>query len=64
MFPERQRFIYVGDNTKKNFIAPNQLGWKTYCITNDGRNIHGQDMSLDEAYMPQHIIKSIEEIIK
>ena len=63
-FPERQRFIYLGDNTIKDFIAPNQLGWRTYCLANDGRNIHGQDMSLDEVHMPKHIIKSIEEIIK
>ncbi len=64
MFPERKSFVYVGDNPLKDFIAPNQLGWRTYCLVNDGRNIHGQDLSLDETHMPQYVIKSIEEIIK
>jgi len=63
-FPECQRFIYVGDNTKKDFIAPNQLGWRTYCLADDGRNIHRQELSLDEAQMPHHVINTIEEIIK
>lgn len=62
-FPERQKFIYVGDNPTKDFIAPNQLGWKTYCLENDGRNIHEQSMSLAKDFLPQHRINRIEEII-
>lgn len=63
-FPERERFIYVGDNPLKDFIAPNKLGWRTYCLKNDGRNIHGQDMSLPKEYMPKYVINKLEEIIK
>ena len=62
-FPERQKFIYVGDNPTKDFIAPNQLGWKTYCLENDGRNIHEQSMSLAKDFLPQHRINRLEEII-
>ena len=43
-------FIYVGDNTAKDFFAPNQLGWKTVCILNDGRNIHKQDFELKKEF--------------
>ena len=25
-------FIYVGDNTAKDFLYPNQHGWKTVCL--------------------------------
>lgn len=32
-------FIYVGDNLKKDFIAPNALKWTTFCLKDDGRNI-------------------------
>ena len=63
MFPERKVFVYVGDNTKKDFIAPNALGWRTYCVKNDGRNIHGQDFSMPREYMPQHVVSSIKDII-
>jgi putative hydrolase of the HAD superfamily len=39
-------YVYVGDNLAKDFIAPNQMGWYTVGIRNDGRNIHTQDLSL------------------
>ena len=58
-FPKRKRFLYVGDNPNKDFVAPNQLGWRTYCLKNDGRNIHGQDFSLPEEYMPQHVLETV-----
>jgi putative hydrolase of the HAD superfamily len=43
-FPDNN-FCYIGDNTKKDFIAPAKLGWKMYCIRDDGNNIHRQDLS-------------------
>lgn len=61
-FPERKLFVYVGDNTAKDFVAPNQLGWRTVCIKNDGRNIHRQDMSLGKEYMPHYVIASFLEL--
>lgn len=63
-FPERKRFIYVGDNPKKDFVAPNQLGWRTICLKNDGRNIHDQDFSLSEDFLPRHVVDKINEIIQ
>ena len=62
--PERNMFVYVGDNPAKDFLAPNQLGWRTVCLKNDGRNIHKQDMSLSREYMPQRVINKIEETIR
>lgn len=64
MFPERKVFVYVGDNTAKDFVAPNQLGWRTVCLAQDKRNIHRQDMSLEKEYMPQRVITNLEDIIK
>lgn len=43
-YPECQDFTYVGDNLKKDFIAPNTLGWQTICLKDDGRNIHRQEV--------------------
>lgn len=55
-FPERKNFIYVGDNPDKDFIASNLLGWHTYCLKDDGRNIHKQVFSLAKEYLPHMII--------
>lgn len=38
-------FWFFGDNTRKDFIVPIQLGWKTVCIRNRGSNIHPQDLA-------------------
>lgn len=40
--PDIHRFIYVGDNLRKDFIAPNRLGWTTICLLDHGQNIHPQ----------------------
>jgi putative hydrolase of the HAD superfamily len=40
-------FCYIGDNTKKDFISPLKLGWETFCIKSDGRNIHSQSNLAD-----------------
>ena len=40
--PDIRRFFYVGDNLRKDFIAPNRLGWTTICLLDHGQNIHPQ----------------------
>lgn len=62
-FPEREFFIYVGDNPAKDFISPNQLGWDTYCLKQDKRNIHGQTFSGAKENMPHHVISNIQELL-
>ncbi len=53
--PEVERFVYVGDNPAKDFIAPNQLGWTTVCLLNNGENIHPQRFAdTPPQAMPQH----------
>lgn len=37
--PAASRFLYVGDNPAKDFIAPNRLGWTTVMVR-DARNLH------------------------
>lgn len=36
------RYVYVGDNLKKDFLAPNELGWISICLRDNGKNIHKQ----------------------
>lgn len=66
-FPDCDDFTYVGDNPQKDFLAPNILGWNTICLLDDGRNIHKQDFSLPEEYLPKVKInhcKSLRKIAK
>lgn len=56
-------FLYVGDNLWKDFVTPNRLGWQTVCLLDDGRNIHKQDFSLPEAYLPKFRVATLSELI-
>jgi putative hydrolase of the HAD superfamily len=56
--------FYIGDNTAKDFITPNSLGWTTICLLDNGNNIHKQNFNLNPEYLPQIKIKNLKEIIK
>jgi putative hydrolase of the HAD superfamily len=61
-FP-RNQYVYVGDNTSKDFFSANQLGWTTICLLDQGENIHKQDFTLPSDYLPQYKISYLSEII-
>ena len=61
--PNCNKFYYVGDNLSKDFFWPNQLGWTTICLKDNGQNIHKQNFNIDKEYLPQHIIHNFSEII-
>lgn len=62
-YPECHDFTYVGDNLKKDFIAPNILGWTTICLKDDGRNIHRQEIfTIKEEAKPGKFIGRLMEI--
>lgn len=62
-YPECYDFTYVGDNLKKDFIAPNALGWHTICLKDDGRNIHRQRVDdIEKRMMPKRWIDSFVSI--
>jgi putative hydrolase of the HAD superfamily len=59
MSESMELLVYVADNPIKDFIAPNQLGWKTVRIKRPG----GEYASLEPretAHAPQHEIDSLE----
>ncbi|WP_100611531.1 HAD family hydrolase [Confluentibacter lentus] len=56
------RYVYVGDNTKKDFIAPNYLNWCTICLMDNGKNIHKQSFDLDITNKPHYVINDLNEI--
>ena len=61
-YPDTERFIYVGDNTEKDFIAPNKLGWLTVGLLDKGGNIHKQRTDLPIDFLPKVWIKELREI--
>ena len=62
-YPECHDFTYVGDNPRKDFIAPNALGWMTICLKDDGRNIQKQDYNVEKIKLPKKSISNITELI-
>lgn len=57
-----KKYTYIGDNTNKDFITPNHLGWSTICLRDNGLNIHTQNFNLDFEYLPKEQINSLFEI--
>lgn len=58
-------YFYIGDNLKKDFLAPNSLGWVTICLRDDGRNFHSQanqNWCIDQ--MAHHFVDSLDEIFE
>lgn len=56
------QYFYVGDNTEKDFLIPNQLGWVSICLLDDGRHIHKQDFALASQHLPTYQIKKLNDL--
>lgn len=57
------RYVYVADNPKKDFIAPNALRWKTIGLRGDRRNVHSQACEeLDSEMLPDQWIDTLTEL--
>lgn len=56
-------YVYIADNTNKDFVTPNKLGWKTICLKDCGNNIHSQNFSLPPSYLPQITINNLSELL-
>jgi putative hydrolase of the HAD superfamily len=56
-------YCYMADNIRKDFIAPNRLGWKTIGLIDNGLNVHRNGhLHFDSLKMPRHFVLSFEEI--
>ncbi|WP_179019443.1 HAD family hydrolase [Winogradskyella forsetii] len=56
-------YYYIADNLKKDFVAPNVLGWNTVALIDNGKNIHcDAHKYLDNAHQPQQFIIAYDEI--
>ncbi len=56
-------YHYIADNLKKDFLAPNALGWITSGLIDNGMNIHYQShLYLDKLHMPQQFFSTYSEV--
>lgn len=62
LFGDQYNYTYIGDNTSKDFVAPNSLGWTTICLKDKGLNIHKQSFKEDHSKQPHFIINALTEL--
>lgn len=53
-------YAYIGDNPRKDFIAPNHLGWLTVGLIDTGINIHPQRKELERDHAPRYWVDKLE----
>lgn len=59
-----ENYVYIGDNPKKDFIAPNKLGWQTIGLKGGGGNIHSQEVKgLPLRNLPNNWVGDISEVV-
>lgn len=58
------KFCYIGDNLKKDFVIPNQLGWDTICLKDNGENIHSQNIDISDYQKAKYFISDLYQITK
>jgi putative hydrolase of the HAD superfamily len=57
-----KRYAYIGDNARKDFVAPNHLGWLTVGLVDDGTNIHPQRKDVEAEYAPKYWVENLEQV--
>ena len=62
-YSDLNKFIYIADNIKKDFVTPNRLGWQTYGLKANEWNIHKQDLIIEKMYHPAHWISDLSELL-
>jgi len=59
------KFVYVGDNPRKDFFAPNKLGWLSIGLESNPSFIDNQKKEdLPKEFLPQIWIKALSEVDK
>ena len=56
-------YYYFGDNTGKDFITLNKLGWTTISLLDHNEvNIHPQDFELPYEYLPKFKVDKLSDL--
>jgi putative hydrolase of the HAD superfamily len=62
-FPEATRFFYIADNPSKDFCSPNDLGWITAMLKDEGSNIHKQNVDLPIGMQAHNTIENLTQFL-
>lgn len=57
-----EKYTYVADNVLKDFISPNNLGWRTIGIRNNGFNVVRPYKNLNDKYQPDFWVNSFKDL--
>ncbi len=61
-FPDNT-YLYMADNLRKDFIAPNKRGWQTVGLVDNGLNMHFDGHKyFNKTHLPKQFVTSFEEI--
>ena len=56
-------YVYIADNIKKDFIMPNELGWNSIELIDNGKNIHSNSFKyIDTLYRAKNSVFNLLEI--
>ncbi len=56
-------YYYIADNTKKDFVTPNGMGWQTIALVDRGLNIHANaHVQKEQEYLPHNYIFTFSEL--
>ncbi len=59
----RKIYYYIADNYKKDFIAPNKLGWQSVALIDNGLNIHAHAHTYyQDKFIPRSYILNFKEL--
>lgn len=58
-----KKFVYIGDNIKKDFVTPNRLGWTSIGVRDNGQNIHPQSILVEPEFMPKIWVNDLQELL-
>jgi putative hydrolase of the HAD superfamily len=62
LLPARTYF-YIADNIRKDFLAPNNMGWTTIGLIDNGLNIHSDGYRyMIKGHLPHGFVKQLDEI--
>lgn len=59
---DKNEYVFVGANPEKDFLVANQYGCTSIQLTDDGRNIHPQDIVVDKNKQAKMHIKYFVEL--
>lgn len=59
---EKVEYLFVGDNPAKDFIVANTHGGLSVLLLDNGKNIHPQDIKVDNKHQARYCIKRFKEL--